>query len=205
SLELLRVTDISPKEFLFGKMWGVMYVALDMIVWPLTMCCYLWWTRGITLENLVYLTIGYLVLVIFVTALGIHCGLSHGSSRTAIGVSLGTVFFLFLGVVTSMVMMVSFTGNVEAQLTPFLACIVGGAVGLYIALGWHLRSPAIFVASMILPFAMFYSITSLLLKNYTPVVIVISFAYGFATTAMIMPRLSEFLVAMGRVKSTDDG
>ncbi len=205
SLELLRVTDLSPKEFLFGKMLGVMYVALDMILWPLVLCGYVWWTRGMTLENFVFLLIGQSVLVIFVTALGVHCGLSHSTSRAAIGVSLGTVFFLFLGVITSMVMMVSFTGNVEAQLTPFLACIVGGAVGLYIALGWHIHSTALFLAAMLLPFAMFYTITSLLLKNYTPAVIVVSFSYGFATTAMLMPRLSEFLVASGRVKSTDDG
>ena len=45
-----------------------------------------------------------------------------------------------------MVMMVSFTGNVEAQLTPFLACIVGGSIGLYVALGWHTPSPALVLA-----------------------------------------------------------
>ena len=101
-------------------------------------------------------------------------------------------------------MMVSFTGNVEAQLTPFLACIVGGAIGLYVALGWHTPSPALVLASAILPIAMFYSITSLLLKNYLSVLLVLAFTYGFASTAMIMPRLSEFLITTGRVKSTDN-
>ena len=51
---------------------------------------------------------------------------------------------------------------------------------------------------------MFYSITSLLLKDYLAVLLVVAFTYGFATTAMIVPRLSEFLINMGRVKSTDD-
>ena len=130
--------------------------------------------------------------------------MSYASSRTAIAVSLGTVFFLFLGVVTSMVMLVSFTGNVEAQLTPFLACIVGGAIGLYVALGWNTPSPALVLASAILPLAMFYSITSLLIENYFSVVIVIAFTYGFATTAMVIPRLSEFLISTGRMKSAGD-
>jgi len=117
---------------------------------------------------------------------------------------LGTVFFLFLGIVTCMVMMVSFTGNVEAQLTPFLACIVGGAIGLYVALGWNTPSPALVLASAILPLAMFYSITSLLLENYLSVILVVAFTYGFTTTAMVMPRLSEFLVSTGRSKISEN-
>lgn len=204
ALDLLRVTDLSPREFLFGKILGVMYVALDIILVPLGMCLYLWWFDALSTENLVYLITGLGVLNVFVTVLGIHAGMSYASSRTAIGVSLGTVFFLFLGVVTSMVMLVSFTGNVEAQLTPFLACIVGGAIGLYVALGWNTPSPALVLASAILPLAMFYSITSLLIENYFSVVIVIAFTYGFATTAMVVPRLSEFLISTGRMKSTGD-
>ena len=107
--------------------------------------------------------------------------------------------------VTVMVMMVSFTGNVEAQLSPFLACIVGGAIGLYVALGWHTPSPALVLACGILPIAMFYSITSLLLGNFLSVLLVVSFTYGFATTAMMIPRLSEFLVSTGRSKTAENG
>ncbi len=205
ALDLLRVTDISPKEFLFGKLGGVMYIAGDIILIPILMCGYLWYFEALSMENLSYIIGGWLILCIFVSVLGIHCGMSYGGSRQAIGVSLGTVFFLFLGVVTSMVMMVSFTGSLEAQLAPFLACIVGGAIGLYIALGWNTPSPALGLASAILPLAMFYSITSLLLKNYFSVLLVVGFTYGFATTAMIMPRLSEFIVSTGRVKSTENG
>ena len=60
------------------------------------------------------------------------------------------------------------------------------------------------MASTILPFAMFHALTSLMLQNYTTVIIVLAFAYGFATTAMIIPRLSEFLVSAGRVKGGED-
>ena len=205
ALDLLMVTDISPKEFLFGKLFGVMYVVLDMILLPLLICGFLWYNGAISLENLVYVFVGFLVLVVFVAMLGIHCGMSYSASRQSIAVSLGTVFFLFLGVVTAMFMMVSFTGNPEAQLTPFLACIVGGAIGLYVALGWNTPSAALVMASGLLPIAMFYSITSLLLGKYFSVLLVVCFTYGFATTAMVIPRLSEFLVSTGRSKSAENG
>ena len=205
ALDLLMVTDISPREFLFGKIGGVLYVVSDMIVLPILISGYLWFNGALSGENLVYLSIGLCVLFFFVTMLGVHCGMSYGGSRQAIGVSLGTVFFLFLGVVTVMVMMVSFTGNVEAQLSPFLTCIVGGAIGLYVALGWHTPSPALVLACGILPIAMFYSITSLLLGNFLSVLLVVSFTYGFATTAMMIPRLSEFLVSTGRSKTAENG
>ncbi len=203
ALDLLRVTDISPKEFLFGKLFGVLYVTLDVVLLPIALATYVWWVGGLTTINLVYLIASLLILDIFVCVLGLHCGMSYAGSRQAIAVSLGTVFFLFLGVVTSMVMLVSFSGNVEAQLAPFLACIIGGGIGLYVALGWHTPSPALALASGILPLAMFYLITSLMLKNYTSVVIVLAFTYGFTTTAMIMPRLSEFLVSAGRFKTAE--
>ena len=204
AIDLLMVTDISPKEFLFGKLFGVLYLSLDLILIPLVLCTYLWWSNAISTENFLFVILGMVILDFFVATLGLHCGMSYSSTRTAISVSLGTVFFLFLGVVTCMVMLVSFTGNVEAQLAPFLACIVGGAVGLYVALGWQTPSPALAVASMILPFAMFYSITSLLLGHYASVIIVVAFTYGFATTAMLMPRLNEFRISTGRSRSTEE-
>ena len=205
ALDLLMVTDISPKEFLFGKLVGVLYVAADMILLPILICAYLWMSEVVSGENFLYLCIGSFVLYVFVAMLGIHCGMSYNGSRQAIAVSLGTVFFLFLGVVTVMFMMISFTGNVEAQLTPFLACIVGGAIGLYVALGWNTPSPALVLACALLPIAMFYSITSLLIGNYLAVLLVLCFTYGFATTAMMVPRLSEFLVSTGGSKVAENG
>jgi ABC-type transport system involved in multi-copper enzyme maturation permease subunit len=204
ALDLLRVSDISPREFLFGKLFGVLIVAADMILLPLLMCVYLWFSTVITGENLFYLIVCSLVLFVFVGILGIHCGMLYSTSRQAILVSLGTVFFLFLGVVTCMVMMVSFTGKTEAQLTPFLACIIGGAIGLYVALGWNMpSSPALVLACALLPFAMFHSITSYLIGSFLSVFIVINAAYGFATAAMMVPRLSEFLVASDRIRGAD--
>lgn len=205
ALDLLRVTDISPREFLFGKLLGVLYVAADMILLPMAICGYLWFNGAISGENLFYLIVGLLVMYVFVSMLGIHSGMSYSSSRQAIGVSLGTVFFLFLGVVTSMAMMISFTGNVQAQLGPFLAVIVGGAIGIYVALGRNTPSTAMVIAAGLLPIAMFYSITSLLLGHYLSVLLVFCFTYGWATTAMMIPRLSEFIVSSDRSKSAENG
>lgn len=204
SLDLLLVTDLSPREFLFGKLGGVLYVTFDAIVLPLILCGYLWISGTMSLEYYAYFVIGILILDVFVAMLGLHCGMIYANSRQAIGVSLGTVFFLFLGVVTAMVMMVSFTGNVEAQITPFLACIVGGGVGLYVALGSRNPSPALALASGLLPLAMFFSITSMLLGRYLSVLLVMAFTYGFTTTAMIMPALGEFNISMGRVRQNED-
>jgi hypothetical protein len=198
------VTDLSPNEFLFGKLAGVLLISLDLILLPLAICGYLWYAGQLSLENLSYVAVGSLILNVFVAVLGIHCGMIYWSSRRAIAVSLGTVFFLFLGVVTTMVMLVSFAGNMEAQLAPFLAFIVGGAVGLYVAIGARNQSAAIALASLLLPMAMFYSVTSLLLSRPLSVFLVIAFTYGFAAAAMIVPAMGEFNIAMGRSKLNED-
>jgi len=204
ALDLLLVTDISPKEFVFGKIGGVMWVTKEMILLPIAMCFYLWFIGRLTSENLVFLIVGLAVMNFFVAMLGIHCGLSYANSRNAIGVSLGTVFFLFLGVVTCIVLLVSFSGSFQGQLAPFLAFILGGGVGLYIALGYRNPSHAILSASLLLPFATFYAITSFILKQEFYVVLVTVLIYGFTTLAMLMPAIDKFDIAMGRTKTAED-
>jgi hypothetical protein len=157
------------------------------------------------LENLLYLVLGAVVMLGFVSMLGIHCGMNYASSRSAIGVSLGVVFFLFLGVVTCMLIMISFSGSFQTQLTPFLAFIVGGSAGLYATLGYRNPSPAIQVASLALPLATFYSITSFLLGKSLAVFLVTATTYGFALAAMMVPAVYEFDIAMGRTKTPGEG
>jgi ABC-type Na+ efflux pump permease subunit len=200
SLDLLLVTDLTPPEFIFGKMLGVAYVTREMIALPLVLCLYLWLVGGMSLENLVWLLLGQVVMTVFVIMLGIHCGLHYANSRSAIGVSLGNVFFLFLGVVTLILFMISFSGSFQTQLAPFLAFIVGGGVGLFVTLGVRNPSSAITLASGVLPFATFFAVTSFLLEHYLQVFLVASAAYGFATAALLVPALSQFDVAMGRTK-----
>lgn len=205
SLDLLLVTDLSPKEFLFGKIGGVFYVAKEMIVLPLLICIALWFFKKISMENLIFLTSGLMILNLFATMLGIHCGMIYYNSRQAIAVSLGTVFFLFLGVMTCMLIMISFsTTSFESMLAPFLAFIVFGGIGLFVGLGAKNPSSAIALASGALPISMFYAITSFLIGQVTPVYIILMTVYGFTTSAMMIPALSEFNISMGRQKSMDD-
>ena len=204
SLDLLLVTDLTPREFLFGKLGGVFWNTREMVVLPILLCLYLWWNERLDNENLWFITGGLLVMNLFVAVLGVHCGMNYANSRTAIGASLGTVFFLFLGVITCILMMISFSGAFQSQLAPFLAFILGGGVGLYVSLGYRNPSPAIGLASLMLPFATFYAIVSFLLGFNLPVFLVTAVAYGFTTTAMLVPALNEFDFAMGREASTEE-
>lgn len=204
SLDLLLVTDLSPSEFLFGKLAGVLFITLDSIVLPLVLCLMMWWFELVSNENMLFLTFGLLVMNVFAAMLGLHCGRSFPTSRPAILASLGTLFFLFLGTVTCMLLLVSFAGNVDSQLASFLAFIVGGGIGLFWVLGSHNPSPALFTASIFMPIGMFYSLTSLLLKQYLAVFLVVFAIFAFAITAMIMPALSEFSFSTVTPKSSDD-
>jgi len=132
--------------------------------------------------------------------LGVHSGLTYANSRSAIGVSLGNVFFLFLGVVTLIALMISFSNSFQTQLGPFLTFIGGGGIGLFVTLGYRNASSAVATASIILPFATFFAVTSFLASHWGQVFLVTSFAYGFTTAALLVPALSQFDVAMGRTK-----
>ena len=205
ALDLLLVTDLSPREFVTGKLAGVLWITKEMVVLPLVLCGYLYWRGELGLENLVYLTAGLLVMDVFVSMLGVHSGLTYANSRTAISVSLGAVFFLFVGVVTCIVMMVSFSGSFQTQLTPFLAFIMGGSIGLYVALGSRNPSSAIFWASLLLPVATFFAIVSFVLRDRElTVFLVIAATYGFTTAAILIPAISEFDIAMGRTKTAEE-
>jgi ABC-type transport system involved in multi-copper enzyme maturation permease subunit len=203
ALDLLLVTDITAKEFVFGKLWGVFFNAKEMVVLPLLLCGYLWWAGQLDGENLTYLLLGLLVMNLFAAVLGLHAGMSYDNSRSAIAVSLGTVFFLFLGVAICMRIMVAFPGEFVTQLAPFTAIVLAGGLGLYAALGYRNPSPAIKVASFLTPFFTFWAITSFLLNFTLSVFLVIVGTYGFATLAMLVPAIYEFDVATGRTTAEE--
>jgi hypothetical protein len=204
SLDLLLVTDLTPREFLFGKMLGVAYVTWEMLAAPLVLCLALFFAGGLTIANLFFLVVGLLVMDVFVITLGVHSGMNYANSKTAIGVSLGSVFFLFLGVVTLILFMISFSGSFQTQLAPFLAFIVGGSVGLFVALGIRNASSAIGWASLLLPFFTFLAITNFLIDHVAAAFFATVATYGFTTAAMLIPALYEFDIAMGRAKAAGE-
>ncbi len=205
ALDLLLATQITPSQFLFGKLIGVLYVTKEMVLLPIALSLYLWLQGGMSNENLLFTLGGLVVMDVFAAMLGIHCGMIYSQSKAAIGTSLGTLFFLFLGIVTCMLIMMSFRGSFARQLPPFLAIILGGGTGLFVAMGSRNPSPAIALASFGLPFLTFFAITSFILRGQELVVFsVIVVAYGFATLAMMVPALSEFEFDMGKTRTVDE-
>ncbi len=198
ALDVLLVTDLEPSEFVWGKLLGVLTAAREIVLLPLVLCGALAAARITTIENAIYMSLGLATLICFAAVLGLYAGLSHPASRRAIAVALGTVAFLFVGVATAMRIMVAFGSSFELQLAPFLAVIVGGAIGLYAALSARNPSPAIGWASALLPALTFVAITAFLQGNALQVFLVAAAAYGFATLAMLVPAIGAFDLLTGR-------
>ncbi|MGW8257971.1 MAG: ABC transporter permease subunit, partial [Thermoguttaceae bacterium] len=203
ALDLLLVTDLTPKEIVFGKLGGVFYNTKEMIVLPLVLCAYLWIYGDLGLENLIFLIIGLSVFYVFVAVLGIHSGMTYANSGSAIGASLGTLVFLTIGVASCMWIMLAFSGSFQAQFVPFFAYMVLGGVGLYVVLGVRNPSTAIGAASFICPFATFYAITSYLLGATLGMFLSLVGAYGFTIAAMLVPAIYEFDIATGRTSTEE--
>jgi ABC-type transport system involved in multi-copper enzyme maturation permease subunit len=197
ALDLLLVSDLTPKEFVYGKLGGVFYNTREMVLAPLALTAYLRYAGVLSTANLVYLALGMSVLYLFVAMLGVHAGMTYSNSRHAIATSLGTVFFLFIGVATCMWMMIAFSGSFEAQL-PFLGLLILGGAGLYMALGVRNPSAAIGIASFACPLVTFYAITSFFVEQHHLAFVALAAAYGFTTVSMLIPAVDEFDVATGR-------
>ncbi len=201
ALDLLLVSDLTPKEFIFGKLGGIFYNTKGIVLLPILLCGYLGWEGAIEMENLIYLLIGMTVLYVFVAVIGLHCGMIYENSRTAIATSLGTVFFLFLGVATCMRIMVAFSGSFNVQLGPFVAMMLGGWLLLKTTLGSKIEYDAIGWASAACPVATFFSITSVLRGDQGDMLIVLLVtvaAYSFMTAAILIPAIYEFDETTGR-------
>ena len=198
TLDLLLVSDLEPGEFVWGKLWGVLLAAREIVLLPLALCGALVAVGVATPEHGLYLAVGLAVLLFFTAVLGLYAGLSHPVSRQAIAVALGTVAFLFVGVATAMRIMVAFGASFELQLAPFLAVIVGGAIGLYAALSARNPSPAVGWASALLPALTFVALTGFLQGSTLQVFLVVCVAYGFATLALLVPAIGAFDLLTGR-------
>lgn len=198
TLELLLVTEITAKEFIFGKLGGVLYNTKELILIPVLLAGYFVWAGQLTFENFIYLLLGYLTLVCFSAMLGMHSGLSFDSSRSSIANSLGTMFFLFIGVFIFMMLLVEARSSFLIQFQSFIVFIGVGSIGLWASLTHKNPSAALTVVACCLPFLTFYAITNFLLDSTLGVALSILAAYGFATAAMLIPAVSEFDVALGR-------
>lgn len=198
TLDLLLVTELSSAEFIYGKLAGILYNTKELILAPLALVAVLLVQDAITFENFVYVVLGFLTLAVFASMLGLHFGLTYESSRQAIASSLGTIFFLFIGIFICMMLIVQARSSFALQLPSFLVFILGGSLGLWASLTHRNPSPALALAAGVLPFGTFYAITSFLLGQTLGVCLLIVVAYGFTTVAMLVPAISGFDVALGR-------
>ncbi len=204
SLDLLLATDLSPKELILGKLGGAFWNAREMVLLPIALCVWIGWSGAISGWELGVLLACLVVMDLFAAVLGLHAAMIYTSSRNAIGVSVGTLLFLFLGVSVCMRMMLALSDTFEGQFASFIGFIIGGGLALFVALGWRNPSAAIALASFAAPLATFYAIVSYLLGSYSLVGIATVGTFGFATAAMLVPALSEFDIATGSQPSRED-
>lgn len=198
TLELLLATDVTAREFVFGKLGGVLYNTWQVIAVPLLLAVTFLVRGDLTGENAVYVILGFLALTLFSATLGLHSGLSYENSRAAIANSMGTIFFLFVGIFVCLLLIFEARSSYAFQLPQFLLFIVGGSLGLWLSLTHRNPSPALKAAAFLLPFCTFWALTEFLLQGSLGVCVVIVASYSFTTIAMLVPAVSEFDVALGR-------
>lgn len=198
TLELLLVTEISAKEFIFGKLGGVLFNTKEVIIVPVLFAITLFMRGFVGGEALVFLLFGFMVLVMFASMLGLHSALSFHISRTAILNSLGTMFLLFVGIFICMILMVEARTSFILQLPAFAVFICGGSLALWSSLTHRVPSQALFWGAVTLPFLTYYAVVSFLLGDSLAAFAAITVTYGFTTVAILVPAISAFDVALGR-------
>jgi ABC-type transport system involved in multi-copper enzyme maturation permease subunit len=219
ALDLLLVTDLTPKEFIFGKLGGIGWNTLLYLLPPLVLAGYYAWQGLLATpprthpELLAYRNteavvcvwgVG-LVLMAFGMMLGMHVALRTQTSRLAILNTLATVFFLSVGTGVC-IALIRINRQYEYQWFSFLFFILAGIGGLWWVLNGDRPSAALSLASWLCPLAVFYTVVNVLVarpgseETADPLVpfLVMVGAFGFTVAAMLVPLVSEFDVALGR-------
>src|SRR5262245_61703202 len=105
------------------------------------------------------------IMFIFALALGLHVALRLINSRLAIANTLGTIFFICIGTLICIYMIVINGGSFANQWLSFIAFLALGIGGLMWVLNGERPSPALSLASVFCPLAMFYGITNVLIAR----------------------------------------
>jgi ABC-type transport system involved in multi-copper enzyme maturation permease subunit len=219
ALDLLLVTDLTPQEFIFGKLLGICYNAKEYLLPPLILAvvyaCYgmlatppaahpeMALTKN--LEAMLCILMGIMVLMAFGCVLGVHVALRNINSQAAIVNTLGTIFFLSAGT-GFCIKLILINSRFESQWFSFIFFLAAGIGGLLWVLSADRPSGALTLASFLDPPAVFYAVTTILIakpgstESGDPLVpfLVVGGAFGFTVAAMLVPLLSEFDVALGR-------
>jgi ABC-type transport system involved in multi-copper enzyme maturation permease subunit len=219
ALDLLLVTDLTPKEFIFGKLAGIAYNTKEYLLPPFILAVIYGFLQMLArpprghpellawgnAEALLAVLVGTLVLLAFVMVLGVHVALRIHNSRLAVINTLSTVFFLTVGTGVC-ISLILINGRFEYQWASFILFIAAGIGGLWWVLSGDRPSAALTIASWLCPVAVFYTVTDILVarpgseQSADPLLplLVIAGSFGFAVAAMLIPLISEFDVALGR-------
>jgi ABC-type transport system involved in multi-copper enzyme maturation permease subunit len=219
ALDLLLVTDLTPQEFIFGKLLGICWNTKEYLLPPLALAIFYGVTGrlatpptpGNNFESALCILTGAAVLLAFTMVLGLHVALRAETSRLAVILALGTVFFLSAGTLIC-VYLILINGRFEYQWLSFIFFLASAVGGLWWVLNGDRPSTALTLASWLCPLAVFYSVTNIIIgrpglhQSADPLLpfLVTTGAFGFALAAMLVPLLSEFDVALGRTSAGGD-
>lgn len=201
ALDLLLVTELTPQQFIYGKLYGVLYNTKEMILAPILLTWALVFSGRMGTESGVFITIDYLLFVHFAAMLGIHAAVTYTNSRTAVANSLGTMFFLMIGILFCAYLIILSNREFGRQLLSFLIFLGAGSVALFGSLGARNPSRALALVSILTPFWTFYCIISLINGDTAAAFLVSVGIYGFALLAMLVPAVSDFDIALGRTSA----
>ncbi len=225
ALDLLLVTDLTPKEFIFGKLGGIAYNTKEYLLPPLVLAAvYAFYGSLATppaghpelrtpmnATSLLCVVGSGIVLLAFAMVLGIHVALRTPNSRVAIINTLSTIFFLSVGTLIC-IALILINGRFEYQWGSFVFFLVAGVGGLWWVLSGDRPSAALTWASWFCPLGVLYTVMNILVakpgsqESADPLIpfLVIVAAFGFTVAAMLVPLVSEFDVAMGRTSGGAD-
>jgi ABC-type Na+ efflux pump permease subunit len=198
ALDLLLVSELTPKEFIYGKLYGALYNTKEMIALPVLLGVWLAVEGILSVETACFAVVDFLLLAHFSAMLGLHAAITHTNSRTAVANSLGTIFFLMAGIILCAYLIILSDQEFGRQLLSFLIFIGAGSVALFGSLGATNPSRAIALASVLTPFWSFYCIISIWRGEVLAAFLVSVGVYGFALLALLVPAVSDFDIALGR-------
>ncbi|WZO99499.1 hypothetical protein EP7_001106 [Isosphaeraceae bacterium EP7] len=198
ALDLLLVTELSPQQFIYGKLYGVLYNTKEMVALPVVFALGLAFAGKLTWESAGYVVVDFLLLCHFSAMLGLHAALTYTNSRAAVANSLGTIFFLMVGILICAFLIILSDQEFGRQLLSFLIFIGAGSVALFGSLGSRNPSRAIALVALLTPFWSFYCVISLLNADILAAFLVSAGIYGFALLAMLVPAVGDFDIALGR-------
>ena len=201
ALDLLLVTELSPKQFIYGKLYGVLYNTKEMVVLPVLLIAWFAINGTMSVENAAYAIIDGLLLAHFSAMLGIHAAITYTNSRAAVANSLGTIFFLLIGIGICAGLIVLSDRQFARQLLSFMIFIGAGSVALFASLGAKNPSRAIALVALLTPFWSFYCVISLINHDVLAAFLFSVGIYGFALLAMLVPAVSDFDIALGRTSA----